>query len=211
MQVEVWSDMVCPWCFLGKRRLEAALADFAGRDDVTVIHRAFQLDPGLRPRAVHRRGAGGEVRHHPGQAVDMMSDVTDTAAGDGLRYRLPDTVSGNTADAHRVVLWAQDQGRGGDLLEALFSGYFEQAQPVFTTADLAPFVAQVGLDPAAMEAMLATDAYRDHVVEDQREAAALGAGGCRSSCSTARSACQEPSQSRCSRRPCAQADEAAHE
>lgn len=178
MQVEVWSDMVCPWCFLGKRRLEAALADFAGRDDVAVIHRAFQLDPGAATEARSTvEVLAAKYGITPGQAVDMMSDVTDTAAGDGLRYRLPDTVSGNTADAHRVVLWAQDQGRGGDLLEALFSGYFEQAQPVFTTADLAPFVAQVGLDPAAMEAMLATDAYRDHVVEDQREAAALGAGG----------------------------------
>ncbi|MFI0432909.1 MAG: DsbA family oxidoreductase [Candidatus Nanopelagicales bacterium] len=178
MQIEVWSDMVCPWCFLGKRRLEAALADFPGREDVAVVHRAFQLDP----EAVTEGRSTVEVLAAKYgitdvQAVDMMSDVTDTAAGAGLNYRLPDTVSGNTADAHRTVLWAQDQGRGGELLEALFAGYFEQALPVFKATDLAPFVAQVGLDPDAMAAMLATDTYRDQVEQDQQLAAAMGAGG----------------------------------
>ncbi len=178
MQVEVWSDMVCPWCFIGRRRLQAALAEFPGRDDVTVIHRAFQLDP----RAATEGRSTVEVLAAkygitPGQAVDMMSDVTDTAAGVGLHYQLADTVSGNTADAHRVALWAQEQGRGDELLEALFAGYFEQAEPIFTAADLAPFAVQAGLDPAAMEAMLDTDAYRGEVADDQRLAAAMGASG----------------------------------
>lgn len=178
MQIEVWSDMVCPWCFLGKRRLETALTDFPSSSDVTVVHRAFQLDPD----AVTAGRKTVEVlaeryRITEEQAVDMMSDVTDTAAEAGLHYRLAETASGNTADAHRAVLWAQLQGKGEPLLEALFSGYFEQARPVFTADDLAPFVAAIGLDPDAMVAMLATDAFRAQVQDDQRAAAALGARG----------------------------------
>lgn len=178
MQVEVWSDMVCPWCFLGKRRLEAALADYPGGVDVNVVHRAFQLDPDAVTEGRSTVDMLAErYRISAEQAVDMMSDVTDTAAGAGLNYRLADTLSGNTADAHRAVLWAQDQGRGRELLEALFTGYFEQARSVFTAADLAPFAAQVGLDPDQMTAMLATDAYVDVVVQDQQLAAAMGARG----------------------------------
>lgn len=178
MQVEVWSDMVCPWCFLGKRRLEAALADYPGGVDVNVVHRAFQLDPDAVTEGRSTVDMLAErYRISAEQAVDMMSDVTDTAAGAGLNYRLADTLSGNTADAHRAVLWAQDQGRGRELLEALFTGYFEQARSVFKAADLAPFAAQVGLDPDQMTAMLATDAYVDVVVQDQQLAAAMGARG----------------------------------
>jgi predicted DsbA family dithiol-disulfide isomerase len=178
MQIEVWSDMVCPWCFLGKRRLEAALVDLPASDGVTVVHRAFQLDPDAVTAGRKTVDVLAEkYRITEEQAVEMMSDVTDTAAEAGLHYRLADTVSGNTADAHRVVLWAQEQGRGGPLLEALFAGYFEQARPVFTADDLAPFVAAVGLDPGDMAAMLATDDFRAQVQEDQRTAAALGARG----------------------------------
>lgn len=178
MMVEVWSDMVCPWCFIGKRRFEQALAEFPGAADVQVVHRAFQLDPGAT--TLGRRTADVLAEKYdisPAQAVDMMADVTDTAATVGLRYRLADTVAGNTADAHRLVLWAQDQGRGSALLEVLFAGYFEQAQPVFSAADLLPFCQEVGLDPTAAAAMLDSDDYREQVRTDQALAAQFGARG----------------------------------
>lgn len=178
MIVEIWSDMVCPWCFIGKRRFEQALAGFEGRDDVTVLHRAFQLEP----QAVSEGRSTVEVLAakygiSTDEAVDLMSDVSDTAAGAGLTYRLADTVSGNTADAHRTVLWAQNQGRGSELLEELFSAYFEQALPVFTVEQLLPHVEAVGLVPAAAADMLATDAYAEEVHADQEDARRLGAGG----------------------------------
>ncbi len=178
VQVEIWSDMVCPWCFIGKRRFEQALADHRDRDQVTVVHRAFQLDPaassdGIPTVDVLARKYDITVP----QAVDMMSDVSDTAAEVGLHYRLADTINGNTADAHRAVLWAQERGRGSALLEALFSAYFERALPVFTVDELRPIVASVGLDPEAASLMLDTDAFREQVVDDQIAAGQLGARG----------------------------------
>jgi predicted DsbA family dithiol-disulfide isomerase len=178
MVVEMWSDMVCPWCFIGKRRFEQALAEFPGAADVEVVHRAFQLDPTAETagrRTVDVLAEKYQIARE--QAVDMMSDVTDTAATVGLRYRLADTVSGNTGDAHRLVLWAQEQGLGADLVEALFTGYFEQAQPIFTPSDLLPFCEQVGLDADAAAAVLASDGYRDRVRADQALAAQFGARG----------------------------------
>lgn len=176
--VEIWSDMVCPWCFIGKRRFEQALAEFRGAAEVEVVHRAFQLDPGASSegrRTVEVLAQRYDISDQ--QAIDMMSDVTDTAATVGLRYRLADTVAGNTEEAHRLVLWAQALGLGGALMEALFEGYFEQARPVFTAAELMPFVTEVGLDPVAAAVVLASDDYRAQVRSDQALAARLGARG----------------------------------
>jgi predicted DsbA family dithiol-disulfide isomerase len=178
VQVEIWADIVCPWCFIGKRRFEQALADFQGREQVTVVHRAFQLDPaavsdGRRTVDVLARKYDISVQ----QAADMMSDVSDTAAESGLRYQLAETVSGNTADAHRAVLWAQQDGHGDVLLEALFSAYFERAEPVFTGAELRPIVAGVGLAADALLTMLDSQDYLDDIVADQAAAAQLGARG----------------------------------
>lgn len=178
MVVEIWSDMVCPWCFIGKRRFEQALAEFRGAAEVEVVHRAFQLDPGASSegrRTVEVLAQRYDISDQ--QAIDMMSDVTDTAATVGLRYRLADTVAGNTEEAHRLVLWAQALGLGGALMEALFEGYFEQARPVFTAAELMPFVTEVGLDPVAAAVVLASDDYRAQVRSDQALAARLGARG----------------------------------
>ncbi len=178
MEVEVWSDVVCPWCFIGKRRLERALAEFPQGDQVRVRHRAFQLDPGAqtagRPTVDVLAEKYGIDRS---QAIEMMSDVTDTAAGDGLHYQLDKTLTGNTATAHRLVLWAQEREAGAALLEAVFHAYFELGQPVFTLSDLEPLLVEAGLDPAEAGEMLAGDAYVADVVEDQAMAAQLGANG----------------------------------
>lgn len=176
MQVEVWSDVVCPWCFIGKRRLEQALAcvDYP----VDVIHRAFQLDPaatteGRRTLEV----VAAKYRLSVSEAASMMANVEQVASSVGLDYHLEDTVSGNTRDAHRLLLWAQDQDRANELLEALYSGYFEQARPVFTVEELMPFVASADLHEEAARTMLGSDAYVDQVRADQETAAALGATG----------------------------------
>jgi predicted DsbA family dithiol-disulfide isomerase len=107
----------------------------------------------------------------------MMSQVTEVASSVGLDYRLDHTLSGNTAPAHRLLLWAQDLGKGQELLEALYAGYFTDALPIFTADDLMPFVAQVGLDTDAASSLLAADEYLDRVISDQQVAAELGATG----------------------------------
>jgi len=177
MLIEIWSDVVCPWCFIGKRRLESALEQ-AGVKDAEIVYRAFQLDPsattdGARTVDVISRKYGVS----PTEAEKMMDNVTSVAAGEGLNFRLLDGVSGNTGDAHRLILWAAEQGRGQELVEALFHHYFELAEPVFTTDDLLPIAEEVGLDRAAAAALLASDAYADQVVADQAQAAAYGANG----------------------------------
>ena len=177
MLIEVWSDVVCPWCFIGKRRLESALEQ-AGVKDAEIVYRAFQLDPsattdGARTVDVISRKYGVSLE----EAEKMMDNVTSVAAGEGLNFRLLDGVSGNTGDAHRLMLWAAEQGRGQELVEALFHRYFELAEPVFTTDDLLPIAEEVGLDRAAAAELLACDAYADQVVADQAQAAAYGANG----------------------------------
>jgi predicted DsbA family dithiol-disulfide isomerase len=177
MLIEVWSDVVCPWCFIGKRRLESALEQ-AGVKDAEIVYRAFQLDPsattdGARTVDVISRKYGVSLE----EAEKMMDNVTSVAAGEGLNFRLLDGVSGNTGDAHRLMLWAAEQGRGQELVEALFHRYFELAEPVFTIDDLLPIAEEVGLDRAAAAELLASDAYADQVVADQAQAAAYGANG----------------------------------
>lgn len=179
MQIEIWSDVVCPWCFIGKRRLEHALAD-AGLDDVDIVHRAFQLDPtatteGQRTVDVLARKYGMDAQG----AEQMMGQVTDVAATEGLSYRLLDTMSGNTEVAHEVLLWAQDQDPtvAQHLLERLYSAYFERAQSIFTIDDLLPHVAAVGLDAGAVRSALAGGAYRARVAQDVDLARQFGASG----------------------------------
>ena len=177
MLVEVWSDVVCPWCFIGRRRLQSALKSFPHAEEVTVVHRAFQLQPdavGVEPTSQHLAEKYGVSTE---QVQQMQKNVCTIADGEGLCYDLDATLSGNTRDAHRLLLWAQDQGRAEVLLEALYSGYFEQGRSVFTHQDLLAFVDQVGLDHDAAQAVLESDAYADQVLEHARTAASLGANG----------------------------------
>lgn len=176
MEIEVWSDVVCPWCYIGKRRLEQALADHDG--PVRITHRAFQLDPSARSegrRTVEVLASKYQVSIE--QSLAMMANVTQAAEQSDLEYRLEETVSGNTMNAHRLLLWAQQQGRAQNLLESLYAGYFTHQQPIFTVGELMPFVVQAGLEAADAEAMLSTDAFADQVRQDQELAASLGAKG----------------------------------
>lgn len=180
MQIEVWADVVCPWCYIGKRRLQAALTERGIADEVDIVHRAFQLDPTAstttEPTVDHLAAKYGVSRE---QALDMMSDVTEVAASEGLDYHLDRTMTGNTRDAHRLALWAQEQDPrvAQRLLEAMYSAYFEQGRGVFTTDDLVSLAAEVGLDADAARDMLAGTAYLDQVVQDQVLARTFGANG----------------------------------
>ena len=140
MLVEVWSDVVCPWCYIGKRRLEGALESFPGREDVTIVHRAFQLDPTARSEG--RRTVDVISEKYRTDAIAtaaMLENVTEVASTVGLSYQLGGTLSGNTANAHRLLLWAQGLGSAQPLLESLYSGYFEQGLNIFSIDDLVAF------------------------------------------------------------------------
>ena len=180
MQIEVWSDVVCPWCYIGKRRLQSALEQRGLADDVEIVHRAFQLDPTAstttEPTIDHLAAKYGVSRD---EALAMMSNVTEVAAAEGLDYHLDLCVTGNTRDAHRLALWAQEQDPAiaDQLLEAMYSAYFEQGRGVFTTDDLVAFASEVGLDADAAREMLSGTAYLDQVVQDQVLARTFGANG----------------------------------
>lgn len=180
MRIDVWADLVCPWCYIGKRRLQWALTELGMTDDVHVVHRAFQLDPSAsgpsRPTLDHLAEKYGVTRE---QALSMMANVTDVADAEGLHYRLDRTMTGNTADAHRALLWAQETQPDSvqPLLDDLYSAYFERGESVFTSAELLPFAQARGYDAEALARVLEGHSYSDLVAADQAAARALGATG----------------------------------
>ena len=177
MIIDVWSDVVCPWCFIGRRRLQKALAGFAHSDDVTVRHRAFQLQPDItivQPTSQH---LASKYRVGVEEVKQMQANVCSIADGEGLCYDLDGTLSGNTVDAHRLLLWSDELGRQDELLEAMYSGYFEKGLPLFTHSDLLIVTDQVGIDHHAAQALLSSERFRAEVLRDGQIAQELGATG----------------------------------
>ena len=179
MQVEVWSDVVCPWCYIGKRRLEAALERFPHRDEVEVVWRSFQLDPGV-PEGETRPTLPALAAKY-GRSVDemrgMQAQVEQVAAGEGLEYHLADTLTGNTLLAHQALHLAAEHGKRNELKERLLHAYFEQGRSVFDVDALVPLAVEVGLDEDEVRAALADRRYLAAVHEDAATARALGATG----------------------------------
>jgi predicted DsbA family dithiol-disulfide isomerase len=179
MRVEVWSDVVCPWCYIGKRRLETALERFPHRDQVEVVWRSFQLDPSVPegetyatlPALAAKYGAGVEAMRA------NMARVEEVAAGEGLEYHLADGVSGNTLLAHQALHLAAERGKGGELKERLLHAHFEEGRSVFDVDSLAELAAEVGLDRAEVREVLADRRYLAAVHSDTATAQALGATG----------------------------------
>jgi len=179
VQIEVWSDVVCPWCYIGKRRLETALERFPHRDQVEVIWRSFQLDPTIPEGEVHPTLPALAAKY--GTSVDQMAAnmtrVEEVAAGEGLEYHLADGVSGNTALAHELLHLAADRGLGGAAKERLLHAHFEQGRPVFDVDSLVALGVEVGLDEGEIRAALTDRRYRAAVQQDAATAQALGATG----------------------------------
>ena len=177
MIIDVWSDVVCPWCFIGKRRLDKALASFDHRDQVVVRHRAFQLQPNIATIVPTAQHLAEKYQLGEAQVKDMQANVCAIADGEGLCYNLDDSLSGNTRDAHRLLLWSESLGRQDDLLEAMYSAYFEKSQPLFSHADLFAVATSIGLDASMVESILDSEQFSEAVTADQELAAQLGATG----------------------------------
>lgn len=179
MRVEVWSDVVCPWCYLGKRRLETALAGFEYADQVEVVWRSFQLDP------AHPKGArqpvyeviaaktGGSMA----QVRAMTAQVTALAAEEGLSYDLEGATMANTFDAHRLTHLARAHGLGARTHERLMRAQLIEGEVLDDAETLLRLGTEVGLPPEETRRVLAGDAYAEDVADDIREAQALGANG----------------------------------
>jgi predicted DsbA family dithiol-disulfide isomerase len=179
MQVEIWSDVVCPWCYLGKRRFEQGLAAFEHRDEVEVVYRSFELDPSAPTDATEPTIdlLASKYGMTPAQAQDAQVQMEQRAAADGLEFRMSDLRSGNTRDAHRLLHLAKERGRQPELAERLHRAYFSEQRSVFDAASLSQLAVEVGLDPAEVADVLAGDGYADEVEADEATAQALGATG----------------------------------
>ena len=179
MKVEIWTDVVCPWCYVGKRRFEKALANFDHRGDVEVVHRSYQLNP-LAPKdkTSPRRASLMSKYGLSEQQVDAMNaKMEQTAAEEGLRYDLTGGVTGNTFDAHRVLHLAHDRGRQDEVIERLYRAYFTEKRSLFDHDSLVELAGEAGLDRDEVRRMLASHDYTDAVERDVNEARRLGATG----------------------------------
>ena len=176
MDVEIWSDIACPWCYIGKRRFEAALAEFEHRDDVRVTWRSFELDPSA---PLEREGDGAtRLAEKYGMPVErareMQRQVTDTAAGEGLDFRLDIQRSGTTFDGHRVIHLAAEHGLQDAMKERLLHAYFTEGQLMSDHDTLVRLAVEVGLDEDEARQVLATDRFADEVRGDERMAGQFG-------------------------------------
>ena len=179
MQVEIWSDVVCPWCYLGKTRFERALETFEHASDVEVIYRSFELDPtipaGQTTPTVSMLAA--KYGMTPAQADQAQRQMEQRAADDGLTFAMAGLESGNTRDAHRLVQLARERGRQAELVERLHRAYFTEHRSIFDHESLKDIAAEAGLDRAEVSQVLADGMYTDHVETDEAMAEALGATG----------------------------------
>ncbi len=177
MIIDVWSDVVCPWCFIGKRRLEKALSTFEHRDQVTIRHRAFQLQPEITTTIPTADLLTERYNLNRTAVKEMQANVCAIADGEGLCYNLDDTLSGNTFDAHRLLLWAATVDKQDELLEAMYSAYFEKSKPLFSHTDLVSVALSVDIDADVVEDILLSTKFTYEVIADRNLATQLGATG----------------------------------
>lgn len=176
MRVEIWGDLVCPWCYIGEARFERALAGFPHRDQIEVDHRSFELDPG-RDRSRTESVEQMLVKKYGPRAREMEQQVAELARSEGLGYRT-DRQVGNTFDAHRLLHLAKEHGVQHELITALFQANFAQARSLFDHDALQDLATQTGLDADAVRQVLADPTrYADAVRADEQTAADLGATG----------------------------------
>ncbi|GGT96711.1 DsbA family oxidoreductase [Streptomyces violascens] len=178
MRVEIWSDIACPWCYIGKARFEKGLAEFAHRDDIEVVHRSFELDPS-RPKGdigpvipMLAKKYGRTIE----EAREMEAHVASNAHAEGLGYLADGRDHGNTFDIHRVLHLAKARGRQSELLDLAYRANFAEERSVFDAEVLVEIAVAAGLDADEVRTVLADEnAYADEVRADEREAAELGA------------------------------------
>jgi predicted DsbA family dithiol-disulfide isomerase len=179
LAVDVWSDLVCPWCAIGKRRLEVALDRFGHPDAVSVRWHAFELDPGAQRQVSGDNAARlaqkyGKTRD---EALAMIRHVEQTAAKDGLDLHLVTARSGNTFDGHRLLRLATDRGVQAAVKERFMRGYMTDGEAIGDHAALTRMAAEAGLDPVEAAQVLESDRYAKDVREDEAAARTMGVTG----------------------------------
>lgn len=171
MDIQIWADVICPWCYIGKRRLEKAVAAWDG--EVTVTYRAFQLDPSPVPRPIPIKLAMIQKFGDAARVEQMLAHVTALAAAEGLTLHYDRAIAADTIAAHRLIAWAAGQDRQADMLDALQRAHFTEGVDVGSLPALAGVAGSIGLEAAAALAYLESDAGTSAVVNDLAEAREL--------------------------------------
>lgn len=179
MTIEIWSDVVCPFCYIGKREFENALQQFEHKADVKVVWKSFELDPNAPARSEHDM-YGMLVSKYGGTRDDAkarVQGVVDRAKTVGLDYQMDKAVIGNSFDAHRLIQLAKTKGKGAEAEERLFNAYFTEGVHLADHASLVRLGQEIGLDTDEVSTMLASTRFTDDVRTDEREAQQLGIRG----------------------------------
>jgi predicted DsbA family dithiol-disulfide isomerase len=179
MRVEIWSDIACPWCYVGKRRFEAALGQFEHAADVEVVWRSFELDPGA-PRT--REGSQDEhLAKKYGMPVEKARAMNERMAGEGKKegidFHFDQVKGGNTFDAHRLVHLAAESGKADAMKERLMRAYFAEGEAIGDPAVLQRLGIELGLDATRVREVLSGEAYAEDVRADEHRARSLGISG----------------------------------
>jgi predicted DsbA family dithiol-disulfide isomerase len=179
MELEIWSDIACPWCYIGKRRLESALENFEHADEVTITWRSFELDPNA---PAERPGElAGHLASKYGMAIEQarqsQEGISATAAGEGLDFHLDVARSGNTFDGHRLVHLAAEHGVQAAMKERLMRAYFSEGQLISDPETLVALGTETGLPESEVRELLASERFADEVRADEQSAAGLGVSG----------------------------------
>ena len=177
MRVDIWSDLVCPWCYLGKRRFERALSMSEHRNDVQVVHRSFQLDPAFPTgqSVAARAMLMQKYRMSEADVATSQDQLERLAAAEGLEYHLTESRTGNTMDAHRLIHLGREHGIQDAVIERLFRAHFTENRSLFDRDSLAALGTEAGL--ADVQDFLRGSGHEDDVIADHRKAQELGARG----------------------------------
>jgi len=179
MKIEIWSDVVCPWCYIGKRRLESALQRFAHRENVEVLWRSFELDPSAPP--IRTGDSTQRLADKYGMSLDQarqrQGHIVQLAAAEGLQLRFDVAQSGNTFDAHRMLHLAHERGVQDEVKERLFRAYFTEGEPIGDRETLVRLVSDTGIAVGDARSVVESERFADDVRADEREAHELGING----------------------------------
>lgn len=179
MEVKIWSDVRCPFCYIGKRKFEAALADFAHQEEVTITWKSFELDPNLQTvEDTNIYDYFAEAKGIPqSQAVEMFDNVTRTAAEVGLNFKLEQSVVANSFKAHRLIQLAKTKNLGNEIEEELFSIHFTQGKNIDDEGVLIAAGKSVGISEDELSTLFTSDDFDAEVRIDQLEAQRIGIRG----------------------------------
>lgn len=179
MQVKIWSDVRCPFCYIGKKKFEAALEKFPQKDQIEVVWKSFQLDPTLKTDTslstldyfIKTKGVSEE------QARQMFSGATQMAKESGINFNLEESIPANSFMAHRLIQLAKSKSLGNQIEEALFKAHFEEAKNIDNIKVLLQVATSIGMNAEEAETMLEADDFAYEVRQDEMEGRNIGVRG----------------------------------